>query len=55
MCATTASQGLSLGAVAKQISHDFSVGEEELKKQVLSFSYKMQPAFKGPYQITWEK
>ena len=37
---------------ASHISHDSVVGEQVLKKNVLSLSDKLQPSFVGPFLIT---
>lgn len=41
-----------LEANAKRVNHDFHVGQQVMKKNVLSFSDKLKPAYRGPYPIT---
>ena len=36
---------------SKRISHDFRVGEQVLKKALLSLCDKLKPAFTGPFEI----
>mmetsp|Transcript_13464 Transcript_13464/g.37213 ORF Transcript_13464/g.37213 Transcript_13464/m.37213 type:complete len:170 (+) Transcript_13464:786-1295(+) len=40
-----------LDANAKRIPHDFHVDQKIMKRNVLSFSDKMKPAYRGPYKI----
>ena len=41
-----------LKANASQISHDFNIDKEVLKKRHVGLSDKLQPSFEGPYRIT---
>ena len=40
-----------LEANAKRFRHEFKVGHKIMKRNVLSFSDKLKPAYRGPYEI----